>query len=199
MNEILLASGNAGKLKELQFALQDYSITLIAQQSQGIDEVAETGATFIENALIKARHGAACSGLPTLADDSGLVVEALQGAPGIHSARYAGEHASAEENNEKLLQALSDVPEKKPAAYFYCVLVLCRNAQDPIPLICQGLWAGSILRKPVGATGFGYDPLFYVSERRCSAAQLTLREKNKLSHRAKAVQQLRKALQSGVL
>ncbi|MEE3156949.1 MAG: RdgB/HAM1 family non-canonical purine NTP pyrophosphatase [Pseudomonadota bacterium] len=191
-NELVLASNNKGKLAELQAMLGD-SITVRPQSDFTDIEAEETGLTFVENALIKARHAASVSGLPALADDSGLAVDALGGAPGIYSARYAGGAGDAA-NNAKLLDALKDVPDAERGAQFICALALLRHAEDPIPLICEGAWEGRILHAASGEHGFGYDPLFWVPERDCSSAELSPQEKNQLSHRARAMAQLRAKL-----
>ena len=190
----VLASDNAGKLRELQAMLEPLSWTLLAQRALGIVAVEETGASFVENALLKARHASAESGLPALADDSGLVVEALDGAPGIRSARYAGACASDADNNRKLLAALADVPVGRRAAHFHCALALVRRADDPAPLICEGRWPGQILPAPEGDSGFGYDPLFQASRCAHSAATLPAETKNRISHRGRAMRRLRAAL-----
>ena len=181
---VLLASGNAGKLRELGAVLAPLGVTLKPQSEFNVPEVEETGLSFVENAIIKARAAAAHSGLPAIADDSGLEVDYLNGAPGIHSARYSGGGDAA--NNARLLQELRDVPEAQRSARFQCVLVYMRHAQDPTPLVCQASWEGTILLAPAGERGFGYDPLFYVPEHQCSSAQLPSEIKNRISHRAKA-------------
>ena len=191
-SELVLASNNKGKLAELQAMLGD-SIKVRPQSDFTDIEAEETGLTFVENALIKARHAASVSGLPALADDSGLAVDALGGAPGIYSARYAGGAGDAA-NNAKLLDALKDVPDAERGAQFICALALLRHAEDPIPLICEGAWEGRILHAASGEHGFGYDPLFWVPERDCSSAELSPQEKNQLSHRARAMAQLRAKL-----
>ena len=191
-SELVLASNNKGKLAELQ-AMLGNSIKVRPQSDFTDIEAEETGLTFVENALIKARHAARISGLPALADDSGLAVDALDGAPGIYSARYAGGGGDAA-NNAKLLEALKDVPDAERGAQFICALALLRHAEDPIPLICEGAWEGRILHAPSGEHGFGYDPLFWVPERDCSSAELSPQEKNQLSHRARAMAQLRQRL-----
>ena len=188
--KIVLASNNAGKLREIQAAVDKQRYQLIAQSELQIKEVAETGTTFVENAIIKARHAALQCGLSALADDSGIEVDALQGAPGIRSARYAGEHACDISNNEKLLTALQGVPDHKRTARFQCVIVYMRHARDPVPILCQGTWEGQILHSFTGENGFGYDPLFYVPTHDCSSAQLDPAEKNRISHRAQALQKL---------
>jgi XTP/dITP diphosphohydrolase len=192
---LCLASGNAGKIRELESMLNDLGITIRAQTELGVVEVPEAGTTFVENAIIKARNASLCTGLPTLADDSGLEVDALNGAPGIYSARYAGQGANDKLNVEKLLNALSAVPDEKRTARFQCVIVLLRHAQDPTPMICQGTWEGLITRSASGRGGFGYDPVFYVPDEGCTAAQLSAERKNQLSHRGQALAQLRVKLQ----
>ena len=189
--ELVLASHNAGKLKELQAMLGDVRVRSIGEFSSV--EAEETGLSFVENAILKARHAARLSGLPALADDSGLAVDALGGAPGIYSARYANGAGDAA-NNAKLLEALKDVPEAERGAQFVCALALVRHADDPLPIICEGLWHGSILHAGRGEHGFGYDPLFWVAERGCSSAELPASEKNQLSHRARAMALLRQRL-----
>lgn len=194
MRKIVLASSNPGKLKEFAALLSDCNIELIPQSSLQIADADETGLTFVENAIIKARHAAMHSTYPVLADDSGIVVDALQGEPGIYSARYAGVGASSQDNIEKLLTALADVPAEKRSARFVCVLVLMRYQNDPVPLICQATWEGSILFAKQGEHGFGYDPIFWVPTHECSSAELPPEIKNTLSHRASAFSQLRRQL-----
>lgn len=192
IRELVLASHNAGKLKELQAMLGDtVKVRSVAEFSSLEPE--ETGLSFVENAILKARHAARVSGLPALADDSGLAVDALGGAPGIHSARYAGGRGDAA-NNARLLEALREVPESERGAQFVCALALLRHAADPLPILCEGLWRGSILQQPCGSNGFGYDPLFWVAERGCSSAELSPEQKNQLSHRARAMAQLKRRL-----
>lgn len=181
---VLLASGNTGKLRELGAVLAPLGVTLKPQAEFNVPEVEETGLSFVENAIIKARAAAAHSGLPAIADDSGLEVDYLNGAPGIYSARYSGGGDAA--NNARLLQELRDVPEAQRSARFQCVLVYMRHALDPTPLVCQASWEGAILFAPAGEHGFGYDPLFSVPEHHCSSAQLPPVIKNRISHRAKA-------------
>lgn len=192
MKELVLASHNAGKLRELQ-ALLGNSIKIRSISEFSSVEPEETGLTFIENAILKARHASQISGLPALADDSGLTVDYLQGAPGIHSARYSASGGDAG-NNRKLLEALQGVPEAQRGAQFVCVLALLQHANDPLPIICEGRWQGRILLAPQGMNGFGYDPLFYVAEQRCSSAELSNELKNQLSHRAQAMQRLKQQL-----
>ncbi|SDU29079.1 RdgB/HAM1 family non-canonical purine NTP pyrophosphatase [Halopseudomonas salegens] len=191
-DRLVLASGNKGKLAELQQML-GAQVTVIPQSEFVSVEAEETGLTFIENAIIKARHAAHASGLPALADDSGLAVDALGGAPGIYSARYA-DGAGDSANNTKLLKALDGIPDTERGARFICVLALLRHADDPTPIICQGEWRGRILHEPSGEFGFGYDPLFWVAETNCASAELPAAQKNRLSHRGKAMAQLRKQL-----
>jgi XTP/dITP diphosphohydrolase len=186
----VLASGNAGKLIEIGDVLADLPIELVAQSTLGIDDAEETGSTFAENAILKARHAASISGLPALADDSGICVDALSGAPGLLSARYAGRHGDSSANNAKLLESLADVADDARGAHFYCVLVLLRSANDPAPLIAEGRWHGSILRAPRGSQGFGYDPLFFDPVRAIGAAELDPFVKNRISHRGQALARL---------
>ncbi len=194
---IVLASNNQGKVREIGQLLADRNMEVLPQSSFDIPEIEETGLSFVENAILKARNAAAHSGLPAIADDSGLEVDALKGAPGIHSARYAGPGATDEDNNAKLLQALAEVPDEARTARFQCLMVYMRHAEDPVPIICQGSWEGRILRAPQGENGFGYDPLFFVPEKNCSAAQLPAEVKNAMSHRGKALQCLLQALSHG--
>ena len=191
---IVLASNNPGKLREIQAVVDPRLYQLIPQSELKISEVAETGTTFVENAIIKARHAARQSGLCALADDSGIEVDALQGAPGVRSARYAGEQASDTLNNEKLLASLQGMPDHQRSARFHCVIVYLRYAGDPMPILCQGTWEGRILHEAAGYNGFGYDPLFYVPTHGCSSAQLDPAEKNRISHRAHALKELMRAL-----
>ena len=192
--KVVIASGNSGKIHEFRAMLEPLEFEIIPQTELNVPPVAETGLTFVENALIKARHATAYTRLPAIADDSGLVVPALNGEPGIYSARYSGEHALDNQNNKKLLSNMENLPESKRQAYFYCSLVFIRHEQDPVPLIAHGQWQGSILREPRGEHGFGYDPIFYVPERHCSSAELTTEIKNQISHRALALQDLLKQL-----
>ncbi len=192
--KIVLASGNSGKLREIQAVLDQQRFQLVKQSEFNVSDAAETGTTFVENAIIKARHAADQTGLPALADDSGIEVDALQGAPGVYSARYAGTHGDDDANNAKLLEELKGVPDEQRSARFQCVIVYMRHAQDPMPLICEGTWEGKILHELKGPNGFGYDPLFYVPTHRCSSAELGPAEKNKISHRAHALKKLIKAL-----
>jgi len=188
LNRLVLASGNAGKIREIAHLLAPLRIEVVSQAALGIDEADEPHDTFVENALAKARHAARLSGLPALADDSGLCVDALGGAPGVQSARYAGEPKSDARNNRKLLDALANVADRR--AHYCCVLVLMRHGTDPQPLIAEGEWHGEILRAPRGTGGFGYDPLFLVPELGLTGAELTLERKNALSHRGRALAQL---------
>jgi XTP/dITP diphosphohydrolase len=191
---IVLASSNAGKVREFNQLLADLQLEVVPQSQYSVADADETGLTFVENAILKARNAAQHTQLPALADDSGLEVDALHGAPGIYSARYAGPKASDTENLEKLLSMLKDVPEERRAARFQCVLVYLRHALDPTPLICQGTWEGHILAAPRGRNGFGYDPVFFVPTHACSAAELPAETKNALSHRGQALRQLLGAL-----
>lgn len=194
--KIVLASSNAGKLKEFQILLKDRNFEILPQSEFSVPDADETGLTFVENAIIKARNACKHSNLPALADDSGIEVDALKGAPGIYSARFSGEGANDASNNEKLLEELKGLPKIKRTARYQCVLVYMKHALDPTPVICQGSWEGYILDKPVGTNGFGYDPLFFVPTHNCSSAQLSREVKNSISHRAVAMQKLFKDLKS---
>jgi XTP/dITP diphosphohydrolase len=196
--KLVLASGNAGKLDEIGDVLADLSIELVAQGELGIQDAEETGATFVENAILKARHASRLSGLPALGDDSGICVDALGGAPGLLSARYAGEHGNSMANIAKLLENLKNLPESRRGAHFFCVIVLLRHAGDPAPLIAEGRWAGHILDAPRGNGGFGYDPIFFDPQHRCSAAELDSGVKNRISHRGQALSRLRELLASAL-
>jgi XTP/dITP diphosphohydrolase len=197
MNQIVLASGNKGKLKEFSELMADYGVEILAQSEFNVSEVAETGTTFVENAIIKARHAAEITGHAAIADDSGLEVDFLQGAPGIYSARYAGEGAQDQQNYIKLLSALDKQSQR--GARFQCVLVYMRHAKDPTPIICQASWEGTIGFAPQGDNGHGYDPIFIPTEHQCSAAELSSDEKNLLSHRGKALVLLIEAMkQQGI-
>ena len=188
IGNIVLASGNPGKIREIQAILNNY--TIIAQSQFDVPEAEETGSTFVENAIIKARNAAEHCKIPAIADDSGIVVDALDGAPGVISARYAGVGASDLENLEKLINDLQNVPDPQKTARFICVMVFLQHANDPFPIIAHGTWEGQILSAPVGVNGFGYDPVFFVPEHNCTSAQLPPEVKNRISHRAKALQQL---------
>lgn len=194
MQQIVLASGNPGKLNEFNQILSELSVEVIPQSDFQVSDVEETGLSFVENALIKARHASRISGLPALADDSGLEVDALKGAPGIYSARYAGSGSTDADNNLKLLKALHATPEAERTARFQCLLVYMRHAEDPTPLICQGSWEGRISLEPSGSGGFGYDPLFYIPELACCSAELSPTQKNNLSHRGQAVREFARRL-----
>lgn len=196
MSKLVLATGNQGKVKEMADLLADFGFDVVAQSDYNVSSVAETGTTFIENAIIKARHAAKETGLPAIADDSGLEVDFLKGAPGIYSARFAGEDASDAENIDKLLAEMKDVPEDQRTARFHCVLVMMRHENDPTPLVCHGSWEGSILSERHGENGFGYDPVFWVPEDQCASAELAPARKKQLSHRGKALQQLFSALKA---
>lgn len=195
MQKVVLASGNQGKVKELANMLQDLNIKVVPQNNFNVSEVAETGTTFVENAIIKARHAAKITGLPAIADDSGLAVDFLQGAPGIYSSRYAGENANDQDNIDKLLVTLKNVPEAQRTARFLCVLVFMLHSDDPTPLICQGSWEGIITTTQSGEQGFGYDPIFYVPSQKMTSAQLSREVKNQLSHRGKALALLKAQLE----
>lgn len=195
MKKLVLASSNSGKLREFQFLLQPLGIEVLTQAQLGIDEAEEPHQTFIENALAKARHASRLSGLPALADDSGICVSALDGAPGVQSARYAGDDPKSDQrNNEKLLQVMQGVADRR--AHYYCVLVLLRHADDPQPLIAEGEWHGEIALQPSGDGGFGYDPLFWLAEFGKTSAQLKREQKHAISHRGKALRVLLEKLQT---
>ena len=192
--ELVLASGNAGKLRELRVLLAGDGFALRPQAELGVADIEETGLSFVENALLKARHAARATGLPALADDSGLCVDALGGAPGLYSARYAGVAGDAAANIAKLLDALREVPDDRRTAHFHAVIVLLRHAEDPQPLIAEGSWHGRILHAPRGAGGFGYDPVFLDPEQGRSAAELDPALKNRISHRGRAMAALQRRL-----
>lgn len=192
--KIVLASNNAGKIREINELLGQYHFEVLPQKDFTPDEAVEDGLSFVENAIKKARFACKASGLPAIADDSGIEVDALHGAPGIYSARFAGENASDQQNLEKLLSSLQDVPEPQRAARFQCLMVYMQHENDPTPVICQGTWEGRILGSSQGKNGFGYDPVFFVPEDNCSAAELSADRKNQLSHRGKALRQLVAAL-----
>jgi len=198
MQKVVLATGNAGKVRELAHLLADFGLDVVAQTELGVESAEETGLTFIENAILKARHAAAETGLPAIADDSGLAVDFLGGAPGIYSARYAGIDASDQQNLDKLLVALKDVPQGQRNAQFHCVLVYMRHAEDPTPLVCHGSWAGEMTFAEAGAGGFGYDPIFYIPELGKTAAELTREEKSAVSHRGQALKLLLAAMKEAV-
>ncbi len=193
-HKIVLASNNPGKVREIAALLTDQQLTVVPQSDFGVPDIEETGLSFVENAILKARNATRHAGLPAIADDSGIEVDALRGAPGIYSARYAGPGASDEANLQKLLEDLKDVPEVGRGARFQCLMVYMRHERDPTPLICQGTWEGRMLFAPRGTSGFGYDPVFYVPTHGCSAAELPPELKNQLSHRGQALRQLVTAL-----
>ncbi len=192
--KIVLATGNPGKVKELSTLLAQLNINIIPQSEFNFPEAIEDGLSFVENAIIKARHAAKHTRLPAIADDSGIEVDYLQGQPGIYSARFAGKNANATDNNHKLLTALKGVPKDKRTARFHCSLVFIRHQSDPSPIIAEGVWHGSILEDFQGESGFGYDPIFYVPTHNCSAAQLSDKQKNQISHRGQALQTLKQLL-----
>lgn len=193
---VVLASGNAGKLRELTAMLEPLGWQVRPQSEWNVPEAVEDGLSFIENALIKARHAARHTGLPALGDDSGLVVDALDGAPGIYSARYAGPGAGDAANNRKLLEALDGIPADRRTAHFYCAIAMVRHAADPAPLVAIGRWDGRILDAPTGSGGFGYDPLFRVETHDCSSAELPPEAKNRVSHRGRALAALVRQLEN---
>lgn len=194
MSKVVLATGNQGKVKELAHLLAGQAIEVVPQSEFDVPEVAETGTTFVENAIIKARHAAKITGFPAIADDSGLEVDALNGAPGVYSARYAADitqgQVTDDDNTNKLLAALANTPDEQRTARFHCVLVYMKHENDPTPLICHGVWQGSISRSKQGELGFGYDPVFWQSDLQMSSAQLPRDVKNKLSHRGQALAKL---------
>ncbi|MBM6550546.1 XTP/dITP diphosphatase [Marinomonas ostreistagni] len=193
---IVLASNNLGKIKEFNELFRRFNIEVKPQGEFSVEDADETGLTFVENAILKARHACAITGLPALADDSGIEVDFLDGAPGIYSARFAGEHGDNDANNALLLEKLQGVPSAQRTARFHCVLAFMRHANDPTPIIAHGTWEGRILESLEGAEGFGYDPLFYVPEKGCSAASLSKQEKNQISHRAQALTALLEAFKA---
>jgi XTP/dITP diphosphohydrolase len=190
MKRIILATGNTGKVREFNVLLLGLDVEVLPQAVLGVPEIEETGLSFVENAILKARNASRRAGLPAIADDSGLLVDGLGGAPGIHSARYAGPHASDQENLEKLLAELRCLTDPERRARFCCLLVYMRHAEDPTPLICQGTWEGVIAHAPRGENGFGYDPIFYLPSQDKTVAELPPPVKNHLSHRAQALSQL---------
>ncbi len=195
MKKLVLASNNAGKLREFQHMLAPLGIEVLTQAELGISEAEEPHGTFIENALAKARHVSRLSGLPALADDSGICVDALRGAPGVYSARYAGDNPKSDQrNNEKLLRDMQDVADRR--AHYYCVLVLMRDADDPQPIIAEGEWHGEIAKSERGSGGFGYDPLFWLPEMGQTSAELSPEAKHAISHRGKAMKVLMRRLSS---
>jgi XTP/dITP diphosphohydrolase len=195
LKEIVLASSNPGKVREINQLLATLDLHAQPQSELGVVDAEETGLTFVENAILKARNAAQHTGLPAIADDSGIEVDALNGAPGIYSARFAGDNASDQANLEKLLTDLEDIPEAQRSARFQCLMVFMRHANDPTPLICQGTWEGRILLAGRGENGFGYDPVFYVPTHNCSSAELPAEIKNTISHRGQALRQLVTALE----
>ncbi|MFT5806252.1 MAG: XTP/dITP diphosphohydrolase [Moritella dasanensis] len=194
MSKVVLATGNPGKVREMSALLAEFGLEVLPQSDFNIVEADETGTTFIENAIIKAKHAATLTGLPAIADDSGLAVDALQGVPGIYSARYAGVDASDRDNLLKLLDALKGLPTAQRTARFHCVLVYMTHAEDPTPLVCHGSWDGVITEQPSGEDGFGYDPIFFVESEGCTSAELTKQRKSELSHRGQALTKLLAAM-----
>lgn len=188
--KIVLASNNAGKVREINAMLSGLDLQVISQSEFSVPEIEETGLTFVENALLKARHAARLTGLPAIADDSGIEIPALQGQPGIYSARYAGVGASDEANLYKLINEIKKLPEDQRQARFVCLMVFLRHAEDPVPLIAEGIWDGIAVTAPKGQNGFGYDPMFYVPAHNCTSAELPPEIKNRISHRGQALQKL---------
>jgi non-canonical purine NTP pyrophosphatase (RdgB/HAM1 family) len=189
-NNIILASGNAGKAREIGQLLEGLNVNVLPQSEFNVPEIEETGLTFIENAILKARNAAHHTGLPAIADDSGIAVNVLQGRPGIFSARFAGVDASDKDNFEKLIDMVKPFPEKMRTARFICSMAYLRHGDDPIPVIAEGIWEGQLVTEPKGENGFGYDPIFYVSSQQCTSAELSPEVKNKLSHRGQALRSL---------
>lgn len=196
--QLVIASNNKGKISEFTHLLAPLDLIPVPQGELGVGEAEEPAVTFVENAILKARHAARETSLPALADDSGLAVDALDGAPGVRSARYAGAGASDLDNLKALLEAMTDVPDGQRGAQFHCVLVYLRHADDPTPIICHGRWPGSILRAPQGDGGFGYDPIFLCPEKNCSASELSREEKNRISHRGRALVLLMEQLRAEI-
>ncbi|PTQ88631.1 RdgB/HAM1 family non-canonical purine NTP pyrophosphatase [Nitrosomonas ureae] len=195
LKQLVIASNNQGKLREISALLKPLTITVVPQSDFDVSEVDEPYGTFVENALTKARHASRCSGLPALADDSGICVQALNGAPGVNSARFAGEPKSDARNNQKLIETLKQQIDRR--AYYYCIIVLLRHADDPQPIIVDGSWHGEIIDQPRGEGGFGYDPYFYLSEFGKTSAELTAEQKNRISHRGRALAKLVEILRGG--
>lgn len=196
--KVVLASGNRGKVREIAALLADMGIEILPQSDFDVPEADETGLTFVENAILKARNAAAHTGLPAIADDSGLEVDALDGAPGVHSARYAGPNATDAVNNARLLSNLAGVPEAARTARFRCLAIFLRHQNDPAPILAEGVWEGRILEVPRGGSGFGYDPVFFVPALGCTSAELAPEEKNRLSHRGQAIRVLAARLRASV-
>src|SRR5690554_1887110 len=193
-SQLVLATGNEGKVAELQHVLAPLGVNVLPQSHFNVTDADETGLTFVENAIIKARHACAATGLPALADDSGLAVDALQGAPGIYSARYVGANCSDQDNINKLLLAMQGLPPEQRHASFHCVLVYLSHATDPTPIVCHGQWHGQITEQPAGVGGFGYDPIFWVPSMQCTAAELSAEQKRLVSHRGQALRALTQQL-----
>ena len=194
MHKIILATGNLNKVREISASLQGSSIEIMPQSMFNVPDADETGTTFVENAIIKARNCAAHTGEAAMADDSGIEVDALGGAPGVHSARYSGEHANDEKNTALLLRNMENVPDGRRTARYWCVMVYMRSASDPTPIICQASWEGVIIREKRGTNGFGYDPVFLIPELGKTAAEVSLEVKNSMSHRAKAIKMMTERL-----
>ena len=195
-NQIVLASGNAGKLREIAQLLEGLNLEVLPQSEFNVPEIEETGLTFVDNAILKARNAAHYTGLPVIADDSGIAVDVLRGCPGIYSARFAGIGASDEENLEKLIRMITPFPDEERTARFICSMVYIRHEEDHVPVIAEGVWEGQLLIDPKGKNGFGYDPIFYVSSQQCTSAELPPEIKNKLSHRGQALRKLLEQLSS---
>jgi XTP/dITP diphosphohydrolase len=199
MQKIVLASGNRKKVAELTQLLAQFQLQVIPQTDLNVEDVPETGTTFVENAIIKARHAAEVTGLPAIADDSGIEVDYLDGQPGIYSARFSGKHGDDQANNDLLVEKLQGVATEQRTARYQCVLVFMKHAKDPTPLICHGSWEGRILTEEIGDGGFGYDPLFWCEEHQCSAAELSPEQKAAISHRGKALSELMTQLRESLV
>jgi len=195
-NQIVLASGNAGKLREIAQLLEGLNLEILPQSEFNVPEIEETGLTFVDNAILKARNAAHYTGLPAIADDSGIAVDVLRGRPGIYSARFAGVGASDEENLEKLIRMVKPFPDEERTARFICSMVYIRHEEDHVPVIAEGVWEGQIITESRGGNGFGYDPIFYISSHQCTSAELLPEIKNKLSHRGQALRKLLEQLPS---
>ncbi len=195
-NTIVLATGNKHKVKEINDILQTINLTVVPQSQFNVTEAPETGTTFVENAIIKARNAAAQTGLPALADDSGIEVDALNGEPGVYSSRYSGENATDKSNLDKLINNIKDVAPEKRTARYWCVMVYMKHAKDPTPIICQASWEGKLITDKRGENGFGYDPIFFIEDKGSTAAEISLEEKNSMSHRAKALKLLLEKLKN---
>ncbi len=188
--KIVLATGNLNKVKEINAIVESIPVVVLPQSQFQIKEAVETGTTFIENAIIKARNASEQTGLPAIADDSGIEVDALNGEPGVYSSRYSGPDSNDQKNLEKLIENIKNVPEERRSCRYWCVMVYLKHAKDPTPVVCQASWEGQLITTPMGSNGFGYDPIFWIPSQKATAAQITLEQKNSMSHRAKALKML---------